>query len=1229
MTWHITARMAWHDRGWDGRICDDPAGNTYCVGSHSLLSDRLAREKKVECERPCAALDADLPNYQPPCFWTSSAFAASSTKALHRHPFPQYRDTKTIETELPANSVYTWPFRLSMTHDSWDRHGQYFPDLNARVERYTGRLKLGRSLVFFYLNYDNPISADDYKYALVGCARLTDISGTGAFPFGTDELAKLRSSSKHMKNFPTVNWALKLTHENAVVLPYHTYLKHLESHPEDDKKLEQVRVLIEEPALLPRFKYVSEQVDDDHALALLYKLKRALERAQAHGIAELDAELDRIEGFIAECWVERGLYPGLGAVVTALADLAEGEVQSEGGNGHALVDDLRSTLKSGDDLLEAMFELLKSKSAPAEPLAAHKKTLRNARLGFRDHEAREALLRKLALFTLTSRQIGRILFPDSDGVSAFGAFAVNDGDIVANPYLLAETYVPATTDPGEERADLDREQRSDGAIDYAVIDIGMFPDGHHLDPNDDLHDLTVAGPERLRAFAIEALRAAEELGHSFVSSVALADYAAQHPLFYRDKLAVSEKQLLSARHLAHFRERLHLEVADGQHFFYRLQTWNAEQVVTRFVTNRISLPPLGAGTAWVDPYLADEAESLGKIIPDFAVDVFLAERARLMKGALTQRFYCVSGRPGSGKSQAILRLLAEFDELGQKTIVLTPTGKAALRLNQDRPEGASWEAQTIDRWIWRSGLSPYAGNEADLAAMVRAGQLEPFDNVIIEETSMVDLFQLALVFRAIEVYQPTLTKRVILVGDENQLPPIGCGKPLQDILAHLRAEPALEAGNHVRLIANCRQQHDTKVLDAAHLFAGRNRYHDELFDAMCRGGQISPFLDVQYYTSNEELHIAVDAFIAKVLDEAVPGHADMPRERAFNLLLNLFENGSVRGFKSNSLALDRAQLLSPYRGGPSGALGLGTYIRDIWRADVREQPYRQTDGFFHSDKLVRITNLYLWNSSIRSRELRLSNGSIGVLASTANRGWQGFFPESTWSVDWNKMQAEDFELAYALTVHKAQGSEFAEVLVVVPERRALLSSELLYTAMTRSKGRLTLLVQKSERPNPLRIARDRSVLAMRNSSVFAAPLDTARLFEPEPGIRVKSKIEYMIYSTLMRAREAGRLTFAYEAPLELPFDNRKLSVRPDFTIQTNGRTFYWEHLGMLDRQDYARDWRERRRAYQAAGLDTALLTTDDTSGVRASALEAVVSDLATGMPSGRADQGFSAHHYQL
>lgn len=161
------------------------------------------------------------------------------------------------------------------------------------------------------------------------------------------------------------------------------------------------------------------------------------------------------------------------------------------------------------------------------------------------------------------------------------------------------------------------------------------------------------------------------------------------------------------------------------------------------------------------------------------------------------------------------------------------------------------------------------------------------------------------------------------------------------------------------------------------------------------------------------------------------------------------------------------------------------------------------------------------------------------------------------------------------------------------------------------------------------MARDRSVLAQRNSSVFARPFDAARLFEPENGVKVRSKIEYMIYQALVVARDAGTLSFSYETALDLPFGDRIVTVHPDFVVQSGSQTYYWEHLGMLDRQDYARDWRERRRAYAAAGYEAVLLTTDDLAGVRADQLAQVVGDIIAGNLAGRADLGWSLHHYTL
>ena len=1222
---HVTVRMAWHDSGWNGRVCVDPAGNTYCTGSHSLLSERLAREKRTEMETAGERLDTVLPDYLPPCFWTSCAFATEETKTVHRHPFRKYKSKK-IDGTLPAYSVYTWPFRLSITQNSYNQYGQYFPDLEERIDRYCDRLTKGNSLMFFYLNYDNPVSADEYKYALVGCARLSDLELTGHFPFAEPELQEIRNGDG-MQNFPTLNWAIRLTHEgaeNSVHLPYQEYLAHISQHPEDESKLEEIRVLIEEPALIPGFKYVSEQINDDHALILLYKLKRAFSKVQNHGIASADEQLETIDRFIEQTWVSRGLYPGLGSVVSVLADLAEGEPQNDNPVGQRLVDSVRENFAPEADLLEAVFELLQTAGSVPEELMGHRATVRDARAGLQDNKRLLPAMRRLSLFALTPRQVARILFPNAE---TFGGENIKPDDIARNPYLLSESYVAATDNAKENRADLDREQRTDSPIDYFTIDVGMFPDQRYVQRNEELQELTLAGPERLRAFAIEALRRNEDLGHSFASLSVLVEVALAHPLFYRDKIMLTEDQFLSEKHLAHFRECLYVRQSDGAYFFYLQATKDAEAIVARYVKERIATSDLNVELGWLQAFLDKEASKIEVRISEFDTDAFKAERRRLMEGALQRSFFCITGRPGSGKTQALHAVLDHLKQAGENAAVLAPTGKAALRLNSEAAEDASWRAETIDRWIYSSGFSSYLGRGSSLACMGMSRWYQQVDNIIIDEMSMVDLPHLALLFRALAVHQPGSVKRVILVGDENQLPPIGCGRPFHDIIAFIREDVLREERHLVRLTTNCRQQHDHVVLDAAHLYAGKNRYHNDLYERLLEGGQISPNLRVAYWEDTAQLQEQVVAYIDDVLAMVADDREDLAerRARAFNKLLGMYDNGFVPKSRPDKLTLDRAQLLTPYRGGPSGSLGLSDFVRTTYRGDAQ---FHHSSPFVHSDKLISTSNLYLWNSNNRRRELRLANGSIGVLCNHAT-GRKAYFPESEWGLPFDKMDEENFELAYGITVHKAQGSEFGEVLVVVPERRALLSRELVYTALTRSKTKLTLLVQRTPRENPLRIARECSVLMMRNSSIFTEPFDSHGIFEPEPGVQVKSKIEYMIYSELQEARNLGRLTFTYEQPMELPIGDRIIPVKPDFTIMCGGNTFYWEHLGMLDRADYSRDWRSRRAGYRAKGLEDSLVTTDDLGGVRRERLREVIDNLVALEAGGDETTEFSLHHYSL
>ena len=214
-----------------------------------------------------------------------------------------------------------------------------------------------------------------------------------------------------MKNFPAINWALKLTHQgeqHAVVLPYHAYIKHLAIQPEDGAKLEEIRVLVDEPALLPRFNIPSRSMTIMHWRCSISSAVRSnalksmvspMSMANSIGSTALSPTAGPTAAFI------RGSAPSSPRWRISLEARSSQKAETA----------MRWLPRSSRRLHQAPIlpmpcsNCWQAKDPPA-PLVAHKRMLRSARLGFRDHEAREALLRKLALFTLTSRQIGRIMF---------------------------------------------------------------------------------------------------------------------------------------------------------------------------------------------------------------------------------------------------------------------------------------------------------------------------------------------------------------------------------------------------------------------------------------------------------------------------------------------------------------------------------------------------------------------------------------------------------------------------------------------------------------------------------------------------------------------------------------------------------------------------------------------------------------------------------------------------
>ncbi len=216
----------------------------------------------------------------------------------------------------------------------------------------------------------------------------------------------------------------------------------------------------------------------------------------------------------------------------------------------------------------------------------------------------------------------------------------------------------------------------------------------------------------------------------------------------------------------------------------------------------------------------------------------------------------------------------------------------------------------------------------------------------------------------------------------------------------------------------------------------------------------------------------------------------------------------------------------------------------------------------------------------------------------------------------------DLELAYAITVHKSQGSEFGITFVVVPNPCRLLSRELLYTALTRQTKRVVVLHQGSLNALLSFASTDNSETARRFTNLFRdpAPVDVGggRFMEERlihrtaNGTLVRSKSEVIIADALHRAR----VPFQYERR----FEGHDGSIRlPDFTIEdaATGNLFIWEHLGLLANPQYARAWERKRAWYAASGVTeaggeegTLVVTRDDgRGGIDSSAVRQKVREL--------------------
>lgn len=626
------------------------------------------------------------------------------------------------------------------------------------------------------------------------------------------------------------------------------------------------------------------------------------------------------------------------------------------------------------------------------------------------------------------------------------------------------------------------------------------------------------------------------------------------------------------------------------------------------------------------------------------------EQARLEKAAALKelseaRFSVLVGPAGTGKTTVLGILCAQPQINGQGILLLAPTGKARVRM-QELAAGSGAQAMTIAQFLNQNGRYDGASGRYFMSGHPKA---QGFATVIIDEASMMTEDMAGAVFDALQGVQ-----RYIFVGDPAQLPPIGAGRPLVDIVSKLRPDdyearfPRIALGYAELTIERRQVGGDRPDLRLARWFSNiaPAAGDDDMFSA---DGATHPAIRFVEWQQQDDFQAKLVKTLVEELELAgADDHIGFNQKLGSSSIGDYdYFNATRNGIPGAVKAIEAWQLLSPLRGMPFGVGDMNRLIHERFRSGFIELATQQlrsipkplgAERVVYGDKVINTRNHRRDGSKVYPKDGALgylANGEIGIVVGqwktkqnptilhvefSSQRG----FTYSFFGNDFAEEGSATLELAYALTVHKAQGSQFGLVILVLPQDHQILSRELVYTALTRHQDRVVVMHQGPRSLLKGLAAPNRSVTARRltnllddckmeefpqaKGSVF---LQAGLIHRTSKGLAVRSKSEIVIADALSNAG----ILFAYEKPLTLGGITRY----PDFTIddETSGRVVYWEHLGMLEREDYRKSWERKLAWYRSHGVVPAvegegpngmLVTTTEssTAGFDASSVQATI-----------------------
>lgn len=475
--------------------------------------------------------------------------------------------------------------------------------------------------------------------------------------------------------------------------------------------------------------------------------------------------------------------------------------------------------------------------------------------------------------------------------------------------------------------------------------------------------------------------------------------------FVKELLGVTEEDIESSIIELKVKEEIVLEKRDEQEWIYLMPFYKAENNVAQ----RIMILQTSKNIKHL-PFIDKELRNIEK-----KQNIELSEKQKeAVKTVNENNVTIITGGPGTGKTTIIKTIIDIYKEKGRKVILCAPTGRAAKKMSETTGE----EAKTLHRLLDIGKLEDETGKvgliDYDVAPI-------DGDILVVDEMSMVDLFLMNYLLKAI--YQGT---KLILVGDADQLPSVGPGSILKDLIESERIPT-------VHLDKIFRQAAKSKIILNAHRVNNGEKFinkEDAGFEKLSN----------DFFYINERNQ-------EKIIQEVI------------SLCKDRLKNYGNYDFFSN------IQVLSPTKKGNLGTKELNKLLQtSLNPVDIAKIEKKVGDVIFREgDRIMQTKNNYeiYWEKKGNKYEVGsgIFNGELGKIE-TINIEEQSIkvkFDDE--KIAWYTFQElEQLEHSYVTTIHKAQGSEFDVVIIIVPQTSPmLLTRNLLYTGLTRAKKMLIII----------------------------------------------------------------------------------------------------------------------------------------------------------------------------